>query len=251
MKKYVAGLILLILLFAGCKKTEINQIDLKGTLKGEIYAMDEIGQKNNDNRNILVQLEGSEPLLKAVTDSAGKYEIRDIPSGTYNLVLSKEGYGEYQKQGFQIVGGSKPRYFFSSIIKKSSTTVEDLSLEIVNETDIYLKCIVNHDFDTTESNFRTPVIRYFINTTGNPSNKNYLLTNVVPFEGESGTQLYARVPINNSLFPSGSTIYIIAYGCNNVNRVSISYYAYYDILLNQFIDTTVGEASNITSITIP
>jgi len=196
-------------------------------------------------------LDGSEPLLSAITDSTGCYEINDIPSGTYNIIVSKEGYGEYQRQGFQIVGGKEPLYFNGSIVEKSSTTIDDLSLEIVNGTDIYLKCIVNHTYSASHGNNQIPAIRYFINNTDNPSDTNYLQTNIAGFEGESGTQLFSLVYLNEDLFPSGSKIYIRAYGCNGVWGTYLYLYGYYDILLNQYVDVTLGKASNIASIIVP
>lgn len=245
MKKILTGLILILLLFSGCEKSEIVQLDLKGILKGEVYTLDEFGNQNNDNENITIQLEGSEPLISVITDSSGQYEIKDIPSGTYNLIISKEGYGEYQRQGAQILGGNEPLYFNGSIIEKSSTTIENLSLEIVNSSEIYLKGIVNHNYIIDEWSFRVPAIRYFIHNLSNPSDINYLQNGIVSFNGDSGTQLESRIFVDMNHFPSGSKIYIIAYGCYGYER------GYYDILSNQYIYSSLGIGSNIAWITIP
>jgi hypothetical protein len=153
MKKILTGF-LIIILFSGCEKSEIV-LDLKGTLKGRINTLNEFGAQIIDNNNIIIQLEGSEPLLSTVTDDTGKYEINDIPAGTYNLVISKDGYGSNIRQGFQIVGGNEPLYFYTSIIEKSSTLIENLSLEILNDTEIYLKGIVNHNYIIEEWGFRS------------------------------------------------------------------------------------------------
>lgn len=244
MKKIFTGLILILILFSGCEKSEIVQLDLKGTLKGEIYTLDEFGYQNSDNENITIQLNGSEPLLSVITDNKGQYEIKDIPSGTYNLIISKEGYGDIQRQGIQIVGGNEPLYLNGSIIEKSSTTIENLSLEIANSSEIYLKGIVNHNYIIDQYIFRTPAIRYFINI-DNPSDNNYLQTGTVSFNGVSGSQLESRIYLNRNHFPSGSIINIIAYGCYPYE------YGYYDILSNQYKYSSLGTASNIASITTP
>ncbi|MEA1899022.1 MAG: carboxypeptidase-like regulatory domain-containing protein [Bacteroidota bacterium] len=245
MKKIFTELILFLLLFSGCEKSEIKQLDLKGTLKGKIYTLDEFGYQNSDNENIVIKLKGSEPLISIITDTSGIYEIKDIPSGTYNLIISKEGYGEYQRQGIQIVGGNEPLYFNGSIIEKSSTTIENLSLEIVNSTEVYLKGIVNHNYIIDQWSFWTPAIRYFINNSNNPSDNNYLQTSSVSFNGDSGSQMESRIYIDMNLFPSGSKIYVIAYGCYGFE------YGYYDILSNQYKYSSLGTRSNIASITIP
>jgi len=245
MKKIFTALILILLLFSGCDKSEQEQLDLKGTLKGKVYTLDEFGNQISDNENIVIQLVGSEPLISFITDTSGTYEINDIPSGTYNLIISKEGYGEYQRQGFQIIGGYEPLYFNGSIIEKSSTTIENLSLEIVNSTEVYLKGIVNHNFIIDQWIFRTPAIRYFIHNSNNPSDNNYLQTSFFSFNGGSGSQMESRIYIDMNLFPSGSKIYVIAYGCDGHE------YGYYDILSNQYKYSSLGTGSNITSITIP
>lgn len=245
MKKIYTGLILILLLFSGCEKSELEQLDLKGTLKGKIYTLDEFGYQNSDNENILIKLEGSEPLLSIITDTSGIYEIKDIPSGTYNLIISKEGYGEYQRQGIQIVGGNEPLYFNSSIIEESTTTIEGLSLEIVNSSEIYLKGIVTHNYIIDEWSPRIPAIRYFIHNSNNPSDNNYLQTGSVSFNGDSGSQMESRLYVDMNLFPSGSKIYVIVYGCYGYE------YGYYDILTNQYKYTSLGKGSNIASITIP
>jgi len=245
MKKIFTGLILLLLLFSGCKKSELIQLDLKGTLKGKVYTLDEFGYQNSDNENIVIQLEGSEPLISFITNATGTYEIKDIPSGTYNLIISKEGYGGYQRQGLQILGGYEPLYFNGSIIEKSSTTIENLSLEIINSNEVYLKGIINHNYIIDQWSFRTPTIRYFIHNLSNPSDINYLQTGTISFNGDSGSQLETRIYIDKNHFPSGSEIYIIAYGCYG------SEYGYYDILSNQYRYSSLGTESNITSIEIP
>jgi hypothetical protein len=245
MKKIFTAPILILLLFSGCEKSELEQLDLKGTLKGKVYTLDEFGYQNSDNENIVIQLEGSEPLISFITDTSGTYEIKDISSGTYNLTISKEGYGEYQRQGVQIVGGNEPLYFNGSIIEKSSTTIKSLSLEIVNNTEIYIKGIVDHNYIIDEWSFSTPAIRYFINNIENPSDNNYLQTGIVSFNGVSGSQLETQIYIDKNHFPSGSKIYIIAYGCYGYEN------GYFDILSNQYRYSSLGTESNTASITIP
>ncbi len=242
MKKSITGLILLLLLASACKKT--IQLDLRGTIKGEVYAIDEFGFEPQSNENIMVSLEGSEPLLYTLSDNNGKYEITDIPSGTYNLIISKEGYGDFQYQGIQVVGGDAPLYFNNNIVEKSSITIDDISLEVVDGTEIYLKCIVNHNYTIDPRPFY-PEIRYYISDTDNPSYTNYIQAGTIRFEGESGSQLEARIYIDTSRFPSGSNVYLIAYGCG--------YYVnmYYDIPSNKYVISSLGEPSDIASIIAP
>jgi hypothetical protein len=41
----------------------------------------------------------------AVTDSAGNWTMKDLPTGAYNIVYSKDGYDSYRVFGYQFVGG--------------------------------------------------------------------------------------------------------------------------------------------------
>ncbi len=238
------GLFIMVLLFSGCEKSEVIPLALKGTLKGEIFTLDEFGYQNSDNGNVSLRLEGSEPILSVTTDSVGKFEIKNIPTGTYNLIISKEGYGENQIQGLQIVGGNEPLYFNRSIVEKSNTTVESLSLE--NKFDeIYLKGIVNHNYIDDGWGFRTVTIRYFIHSLDIPSDTNYLRTGIFSFSGESGTSMEIPIYLDKSEFPSGSNVSVIAYGCYTYES------GYYDILSGEYRYTTLGTGSNIASITVP
>ena len=238
------GLFLILLLHSGCEKSEILQLDLKGTLKGEVLTLNEFGYPNYDNGNITIHLEGSEPSLSVITDSVGKYELNNVPIGTYNLIISKEGYGEHQRQGFQIVGGNEPLYFNGSIIEKSSTTIESLSLEN-KHNELFLKGIVNHNYINDGWGFRTVAIRYFVHSLDNPSDTNFLQTGIINFSGESGSRLEVPIYLDKNQFSSGSNIYVIAYGCYNYEN------AYYDILSSEYRYTSLGIGSNIASIIIP
>jgi hypothetical protein len=240
--KILALLILASLMFTGCEKSETGP-GLKGTIKGRVSTFNEFGYQTFDNNSISIQLEGSDPLISDVSDDTGRYEIKDIPAGTYNLVLSKEGYGNYIMQGFQVVGGNEPLYLYTSLIEKSSTAIEDLTMEVVNDSEIYVKGIVTHRHNELWSS--SPAIVFFIHKANNPSEVNYLQTQQVLFRGDSGTQLSSALFLDRALFPSGSKIFVIAYGRAMFDTM------YYDILSNRYYYTNLGTGSNIATITIP
>lgn len=175
----------------------------------------------------------------------GKYEIRDIPQGTYNLIASREGYGDYQWQGLQIVGGKEPIYSSMMLSEKSKTTIDNVSLEVINGNQIYLKGIVNHNFVSDPYSYYRPTIMYFIHTSDTPSDTNYLQSGWIQFDGISGSELDYQIYLDSKQFPSGSKIYVIAYGCSPNDN------GYYDILSNQYIYSSLGPGSNIAGITIP
>jgi hypothetical protein len=245
MIRKIAGIILMVLVLWGCGKSETEQFDLKGTIKGKIFTYDEFGVPINDNQDVLVKLEGSEPLLSILTDSTGRYELNDIPTGTYNLVFTKEGYSENQIQGLQVVGGDVPLYYNIAIVEHSGTKIENLSIEIANNSQVYLRGDATHNFNNEPFSFPVPAIRYFIHNSDNPSDLNYLQTGRFPISVQSGSQFNYKIYIDSNLFPSGSTIYLVAYGCSSYE------YTYYDILANKYRYIGLGTGSNIASVTVP
>ncbi len=245
MKRIITNLILLSLLLSACDKSEIIELDLEGTLKGDIYLYDEQGNQLVDRENISIIIDGSDPLISTTTDIDGYYEINKIPTGTYNIIVSKEGYGDYQSQGFKIVGGDNPVYLNAAIYEKSNTTIENLGLEIVNNNQIYVTGIVNHNYEIDSWTYYNPKILLVIHNEDDPSDTNYIQADIFSFNDESGSEMYNRLYLSNNTFPSGSKIYVKAYGCSNY------YYYYYDILTNQYRYTALGTGSNIASITIP
>lgn len=242
MKMKNLRLFILLLLFSSCQETETIQLDLKGSMKGKIYTLNELGLSNNDNENISIRLEGSEPLLETTTDIEGKYEIDNIPSGTYNIILSKDGYGSHQIQGMMIVGGDEPIYLNYALFEKSKTTIEDLSIEISDNIEVLIKGIVYHNFIEY---WDTPTIRYFIHNENNVSSSNYIKTGTIYLDGASGEQMESNIYIYSDTFKTGDVMYVIAYGCYGQD------FGYYDILSNKNIYTSLGEASNIASIVFP
>ncbi len=237
MRKNFLKLIFLLIIFSSCEKTEIKQVELKGTIKGQMYVYNEFGEEIDDFENTNVALDDGNTKFSTTVNSNNEFLIDNISTGTYDLLFSKEGYYDYQIQGLQIVGGDEPLHTSGSLIEETSTTIENISIELDPVNNMYLKNTANHSGDYA-------VIRYFLHNQENVSYSNYLETGTVIFEGESGSQVACEMYNNTASYPSGSKIYIIAYGCP---IVSISYY---DILSNQTI-WQIGEPSNVTSITIP
>jgi hypothetical protein len=241
MIRKVGNIFILMLLLYGCEKSEVS-INLKSTLKGHISPYDVHGAREEQKDNILVFLDGSEPELTALTDTAGNYEINNIPTGTYNLVISKEGYGENQYQGLQLVGGSDPVRFNSSIYKKPDVLVNNLSLDVISGTEIYVEGDV--DLGNTQD-VQTYRIEYFIHNESNPSKNNYEMTQSDAFFIADGTHFRTRLQTSNILFSSGKKIFVIAYSFNP------SDWGYYDLLSGSRVITSLGAGSNVASTTIP
>lgn len=231
-------IILQMCLLYSCNKTEIQQLDLKGTIKGTIYAYDENGKKT-DPSGCSVTIEGSDPLLSTTADENGKYELTDVPTGTYILSYTKEGFGEYKSNGFMFVGGGKPLYFNANIYKKPSTKINELKLSIHNNK-LMAEVVLEYDHITNFDYYNRVI--FFAHSENNISNSlyTYYLINMQTYYI---TELHVDLTMLLIFFPSGSKIHIVAYVYND------GYYL--DQNSNRKIFTSVSQPTNVASIVIP
>src|SRR5574339_543875 len=95
-----------LILLLGC--TEENQhTSLSGTLIGYINSFDRNGNKLAVQSNVLVRIEGRNETLSLTTDGAGKFET-NLQTGTYDILLSKDGFGTHKMVGVSFIGGENP-----------------------------------------------------------------------------------------------------------------------------------------------
>lgn len=226
-----------------CEQSQTIKLDLEGTLKGKVITYDEFGWTIKDYDGLSVNAESGDVLLTTIVDSNGRYELINIPTGTYKIYTSKEGYGTVFVSPYPIVGGVTPSYRDFYIYKIPDIKIENLSLEMIDD-DVYLIGSVIHDIEIDPDKGRIPTFRYFLNHSGNPSGSNFDKTYLETLNGEAGWQIYSNLS-NNHFFSSGEQIWVIAYGCNALAS------SYYDFYLEKSIWMNLGEASNIASITIP
>jgi len=116
------------ILLIGCNHKDESNPATKAPIKGNVNLFDS-GTKPMPKNDMLISIEGSNPLVTAVTDTSGAFAFDSIPFGTYNLVFSKLGYGTYKHIGLihQNTGGSTVVYPSISLGQKSNTSVTGLS----------------------------------------------------------------------------------------------------------------------------
>jgi len=99
---FVSALFLNVAFFS-CTKDELLP-DLKGSLVGYVYTFDEFANLLNDHSNIQVTALGLDH-FSTRTDKNGRFEFKDLPAGTYELNIEKEGFGTMKQFGIQHLGG--------------------------------------------------------------------------------------------------------------------------------------------------
>lgn len=247
MTKTILTFASLFLLIWGCTKTEVLQVDLKGDLKLKISTYSELGNNVNDKANIEITVEGTDPEIKAVTDTSGSCIINDLQMGTYNLVISKDGYGTMIYKSFKFIGSDEPYNFSAFLTHKSTTLVKSYSLGISGTT-LTLSGIISHQYPKSNINFfpyNWPSLSAFLSVSPNVSSTNYVYYMNFYSNKDNDTTFTNSLTLNPSMFPSGSTVYAIIYGRNS------SYYSIYDYENDSYYDPTMGDPSEVKSIVIP
>ena len=194
-----------------------------GELIGRVGAvMDEFGNLMNDRGGYLVTLEGTTPELFAETDNDGKFEVRDLPAGTYNLVFSKSGFQTIKVFSYQFNGGNVPTYYEAPLLSQLSTTSVksfDAFITTENNPDTSKYTVIRIEFEITPvstPDYRRTVITY-IGDNSNVSSTDYLYQFNDPGfykfdKWSAGTKLYAiayPAPVAcNAYFDPEKTLFI-------------------------------------------
>ena len=100
---YLSVSIIILLLTQSCTEETIYKVGITGSLTGTVYSSSNTGSSVLADATIL--LEGSDPLITLKSDTNGKYHVEGLRTGTYNVVISKDGYGTFRILGYSFVGG--------------------------------------------------------------------------------------------------------------------------------------------------
>ncbi len=110
-----AALLTLAVMASSCKKDEINNNyyaapeEAKTSALGFVSLYDEFGRYLRHHENVRVTVKGTTPLIEAVTDTNGRYQLDGLRAGNYLLTYSRPGYGAYEQE-FMLAaaGGNQP-----------------------------------------------------------------------------------------------------------------------------------------------
>jgi hypothetical protein len=92
--KSLIKLFLLLFICFSCSKEETNEYEpyLKGSIIGYAMLSDQYANMLDDHSGITVYTEPGRK-YSGKTDITGRFEIKGVPTGTYNLSFEKEGFG--------------------------------------------------------------------------------------------------------------------------------------------------------------
>jgi len=104
--KSIVKLILFLAICFSCSKEEPNEYEpyLKGSIVGFAMLTDQYGSLLEDHSGITVYTEPGRK-YSGKTNSKGRFEIKGVPTGTYNLSFEKEGFGTMKYPEVHHLGG--------------------------------------------------------------------------------------------------------------------------------------------------
>ena len=220
----------------GCKKSE-EGIFLKGNIVGFVHLTDENGKVVEDKSGVNVSIEGL--TNSANTNEIGRFELTNVPAGTYNLIYSKTGYGIQKIFSFQFIGGNIPALLYGN-----TTLYEQPNIEIQNLAISYKNNTINISGNITEKN--QYIIETFINDSSNVSHQDYDFS----FYEQRlccgpATQFSQIIYLNETPYTLGDKLFLVIYFLNPYEQTG-----YYDYEKQKKIYTSYKKASNIIELSL-
>ena len=216
--KLVLPLVIVMTIFAACNKSVHVGSDspTKGIITGTIQTLDDKFNNTNDKEGIKITLTNYQN-TSVTTDANGKFTFENIPFDSYDLEISKAGYGTYKifglKHELKDNGTTISTIVPSLQYSKISTTVISSAAYTGNTINNEPGVSFTVGFTPAASIANKCYARYFLSTSPNVSNSNYMAYSTVRyFLNNSSTAGLTSAELNLMGFTSGQTVYIKIYG---------------------------------------
>jgi len=248
-------ILLLPAIYNGCSKKDYLP-GLTGSMAGYLYTFDQFGNLLYDHSQIKITAIGMGQSYTGNSDSNGRFELKGVPTGTYELHFEKSGFGVLKQFGVQHLGG-KPTILPSAnnsayfLYEMPTTTITNLS--IVDDS-IAVVC----SFTVANFSDRLPLQIYYSRLDNfSLSDAEFIERhNLWKAEGiYTGTLYFDGMP-----FSPGETVYCRACYYNTVGsfnppleqwRSIHGVNTYFDYELNETIYPNIGEESAQYSFIVP
>lgn len=256
LKNLSAICIVALLLLPSCSEEDEFSPYLEGDIIGYAYCFDEFGNEPEDFSGITVVTEPGRK-YSAVTDADGRYVLKGVINGTYNLSFEKEGFGTMKLFGIEHLGG-KPtvmEYYYGNkapfVFHNITTGITHL--EYNNDT---IRAEVTFSGQYRPDNL---YIRVFFSDEADFNVNTAVATrNIVIFKQDNTYWRDISSDIESLPFEPGETIYSKAclYSATDAIMLYNYYYisglsTYYDLDTNNTIYPNLSNESNEFSFTMP
>jgi hypothetical protein len=203
----------LVVFFLSCKE-DILVPDLSGNLVGYVLTHDEFGRPIEEKGDVTITATGHKA-YSTLTDAEGRFELKGLPAGTYELIAEKAGFGNQKKNSIKHLGG-KPtvigmrfdgsKYDAFHLCHMPQTTVTNMVFENDSLTGTFA-------FPESPPNPYQQVLFYVSDQEDYVSSSAYKII-ARYFYFKNGNY---KCPLNNILlgFTPGATIHFKARACSN------------------------------------
>jgi len=113
----------------GCTEEEEYLPGLTGDAVGYVYLFDEFGNLLDDHSHVRITAIGTRKQYDTYTDSKGRFELKGLPTGTYELHFEKAGFGRLKQFGVKHLGGKPTLFANYFLFKMPATTITNLTIE--------------------------------------------------------------------------------------------------------------------------
>ncbi len=126
--------LLLPFVFNGCSKEDYLP-GLSGNMVGYVYTFNEFGSLLEDRSQVKITAIGLDQSYHASTNSKGRFVVEDVPTGTYELHIKKEGFGTLKQFGVQHLGG-KPTILLNTREEEQAYFLYEMPASIIKHLHI-------------------------------------------------------------------------------------------------------------------
>lgn len=246
---------------AGLGCTETVDFTQTCTVSGTVASLDEFGIKINDSGHISVRLDSTD--ISAITDENGSFTLKNVPTGFFDLVLEKEGYGTRMINGLGVYAtGDTFKLNPIDLIQTSSIEIKNFRIE-KGEYYLVAKGTIVHKFpiitelpegSTYGYAIKCPRIEICYGANNKVSDKNYIRKSIYNVNLPSNSEFH--ISLGWMIAPPYQyleTNFYVAYGNSTINsyRNKATHNDYSGTLYdrNPYYYPTNGKPSNVFSIT--
>ena len=235
-------IVLMSSIFSGCKGPEgpvgPPGPELTGNLFGFVNLTKQDGTAMLDRSGVQVTIEGTS--VSTNPDSAGRWVLSNLKTGTYNISLSKSGFGTAKAISYQFIGGGDV-YFGKWVLYQ----IPDYYVSALTDTLIGASVEI-HGRMSGNAAYRRNVIVFFGSDSTGPGFNNFSVS--APLSVRAGDSTFL-IPVGvQSLhswgFQSGSVAYLAAYTFTGIT-------SYDDTFTGQRVYTSFNATVARTRIAVP
>jgi hypothetical protein len=152
------------IIFSSCKETVTTPGGgTPGNIVGFVQLYDTLSQAISDNSGVVVSLPGS--TISAVSDATGRWQLTNVPPGTYKIFFSKPGFSIIED--FNVVFQGNGTFYYNYGVGKSYTSIyqlQNLYPDIVlRPFEDYLSIVDTSYYDTAGYHYvyDTTIVKYY------------------------------------------------------------------------------------------